>query len=74
MKENRIVFVDYLRIVACFLVMLVPLKPGVSMVDFYKRRLKRVLPPMIALGDRHLGMASQPEYTRYSRQTPLRFS
>ena len=24
MKENRIVFVDYLRVVACFLVMLVP--------------------------------------------------
>lgn len=101
MKENRIVFVDYLRVVACFLVMLVhasenfyaadasglagnvsmlaneqnrfwvafydgtlgrisvplfmlasafllvPLKPGVSMVDFYKRRFKRVLPPMI---------------------------
>ncbi len=101
MKENRIVFVDYLRMVACFLVMLVhasenfyaadasglagnvsmlaneqnrfwvafydgtlgrisvplfmlasafllvPLKPGVSMVDFYKRRFKRVLPPMI---------------------------
>ena len=102
MKENRIVFVDYLRVVACFLVMLVhasenfyaadasglagnvsmlaneqnrfwvafydgtlgrisvplfmlasafllvPLKSGVSMGDFYKRRFKRVLPPMIA--------------------------
>ena len=102
MKENRIVFIDYLRVVACFLVMLVhasenfyaadasglagnvsmlanepnrfwvafydgavgrtcvplfmlasafllvPLKPGVSMGDFYKRRFKRVLPPMIA--------------------------
>ena len=101
MKENRIVFVDYLRVVACFLVMLVhasenfyaadasglagnvsmlvneqnrfwvafydgtlgrisvplfmlasafllvPLKPGVRMVDFYKRRFKRVLTPMI---------------------------
>ena len=102
MKENRIVFVDYLRVVACFLVMLVhasenfyaadasglagnvsmlaneqnrfwvalydgalgrisvplfmlasafllvPLKAGVGMGDFYKRRFKRVLPPMIA--------------------------
>ena len=102
MKENRIVFVDYLRVIACFLVMLVhasenfyaadasglagnvsmlaneqnrfwvafydgtlgrisvplfmlasafllvPLKPGVGMGDFYKRRFKRVLPPMIA--------------------------
>ena len=27
--------------------LLVPLKPGVRMVDFYKRRFKRVLPPMI---------------------------
>lgn len=102
MKENsRIVFVDYIRVIACFLVMLVhasenfyaadasglagnvsmlanesnrfwvafydgflgrisvplfmvvsafllvPVKPGTSMSDFYKRRFKRILPPMI---------------------------
>ena len=101
MKEKRIVFIDYIRVVACFLVMLVhasenfyaadtsglagnvsmlaneqnrfwvafydgaigricvplfmivsafllvPLKPGVSMGDFYKRRFKHILPPMI---------------------------
>jgi len=101
MKENRIVFIDYIRVVACFLVMLVhasenfyaadasglagnvsmlaneqnrlwvamydgalgrtcvplfllvsafllvPVKAGMSMGDFYKRRFKRILPPMI---------------------------
>lgn len=102
MGENkRIVFIDYIRVVACFLVMLVhssenfygsdmstssccmselanesnrfwvafydgflgrisvplfmvvsafllvPMKSGVSMTDFYKRRFKRILPPMI---------------------------
>lgn len=100
-SENRIVFVDWLRVVACFMVMLVhasenfygadssglagnvsmlaneanrfwvsfydgalgrvsvpvfmiisafllvPMKPGVSMTDFYARRLKRILPPML---------------------------
>lgn len=99
-KENHIVFVDYLRVIACFMVMLVhasenfygadasglagnvsmlaneanrfwvafydgfvartcvplfmivsafllaPLKNGVSMGQFYKRRFTRVLPPM----------------------------
>lgn len=99
--KNRIVFVDYIRVVACFLVMLVhssenfygadssglagsasmlanesnrfwvafydgflgrisvplfmivsafllvPVKEGVSMKDFYKRRFLRILPPMI---------------------------
>lgn len=98
---KRIVFVDYIRVIACFLVMLVhasenfygadssglagaasmlanesnrfwvafydgflgrisvplfmivsafllvPLKPGVSMTDFYRRRFGRILPPMI---------------------------
>lgn len=102
MQKERIVFIDYLRIVACFLVMLVhasenfygadssglagnmsmlateqnrfwvafydggvartcvplfmivsafllvPLQPGVSMGQFYRRRFKRILPPMIA--------------------------
>ena len=103
MKQNeRIVFVDYIRVVACFLVMLVhasenfygadpsglagdksmllceanrfwvafydggvartcvplfmvvsafllvPTKPGVTMGEFYKRRFKRILPPMVA--------------------------
>ena len=101
MKENRIGFIDYLRVVACFLVMLVhasenfygadssglagnvsmlanesnrfwvalydgmlgrvsvplfmvvsafllvPVKAGVSMGAFYKRRFTRILPPMI---------------------------
>lgn len=99
--NNRIAFIDYIRVVACFLVMLVhscegfyaaadsgiaspvsmaptsdvrfwvslydgvfgrfsvplfmtvsafllvPLKPGVTMGGFYKRRFKRILPPMI---------------------------
>lgn len=98
--SNRIVFADYLRVTACFLVMLVhasenfyaadasglagnvsmlaneanrfwvafydgfvartcvplfmiisafllvPMKPGVTMLQFYKRRFRRVLPPM----------------------------
>lgn len=97
MNNNyRIVFIDYIRVVACFLVMLVhasenfyclyddvsyvanesnrfwvalydgalgrisvplfmvvsafllvPLKSGTTMTDFYKRRFKRILPPMI---------------------------
>jgi len=101
MEKNRIVFIDYIRVVACFLVMLVhasenfyaadasglagnvsmlaneqnrfwvafydgtvsricvplfmvvsafllvPLKAGVSMSEFYKKRFKRILPPMI---------------------------
>ena len=101
MKEQRIVFIDYLRVVACFLVMLVhasenfygadssglagnvsllateanrfwvafydggvartcvplfmivsafllvPVKAGTSMGDFYRRRFMRILPPMI---------------------------
>ena len=101
MEEERIVFIDYIRVVACFLVMLVhasecfygmsatemagptamlandanrfwvafydgfvartcvplfiivssfllvPMKPGVSMGQFYKRRFTRILPPMI---------------------------
>lgn len=95
MKE-RIVFVDYVRVIACFLVMLVhssecfyctafdtamlasesnrlwvalydggigrisvplfmlisafllvPMKEGTSMTDFYKRRFGRILPPMV---------------------------
>ena len=99
--SKRIVFIDYIRVIACFLVMLVhasesfyagsasglagdeamvpteaarfwvafydgfvartcvplfmivsafllvPLKPGQSMGDFYKRRFKRILPPFI---------------------------
>ena len=99
--SNRIVFADYLRVTACFLVMLVhasenfyaadasglagnvsmlaneanrfwvafydgfvartcvplfmiisafllvPMKPGVTMLQFYKRRFRRVLPPML---------------------------
>ena len=102
MNNNRIVFVDYIRVVACFLVMLVhasenfygadasglagnvsmlaneanrfwvafydgtvartcvplfmvvsafllvPMKPGVTMHQFYKRRFLRILPPFIA--------------------------
>ena len=99
MKEERIVFIDYIRVIACFLVMLVhsseifyiasadgtesmlageanrfwvafydgfigrtcvplfmivsafllvPMKPGVTMGQFYKRRFLRVLPPMLA--------------------------
>lgn len=101
MKE-RVVFVDYIRVIACFLVMLVhasenfyaadasglagnvsllaneanrfwvafydggvartcvplfmmvsafllaPLAPGVGMLEFYKKRFKRILPPFIA--------------------------
>ena len=101
MREERIVFIDYLRIFACFLVMLVhasenfyaadvsglagnlsmlaneqnrfwvafydgalgrisvplfmvvsafllvPVKKSIGMGDFYKRRFKRILPPMI---------------------------
>ena len=101
MKEERIVFIDYLRVVACFLVMLVhasenfygaddsglagnmsmlateanrfwvafydgglgrtavplfmtisafllvPMRPGMSMTDFYRRRFLRILPPMV---------------------------
>ncbi|MGM9700260.1 MAG: acyltransferase [Prevotella sp.] len=100
-KQERIVFVDYIRVVACFLVMLVhasenfyaadasglagnvsmlanesnrfwvafydggvartcvplfmvvsafllvPLRPGVSMGAFYRRRFLRILPPMV---------------------------
>ena len=100
-EKQRIVFVDYIRVVACFLVMLVhasenfygadasglagnmsmlaneanrfwvaffdgglgrtsvplfmtvsafllvPMRPGVSMRDFYKRRFKRIMPPFI---------------------------
>ena len=100
-KSERIVFADYLRMVACFLVMLVhssenfygadssgmagnvsylaneanrfwvafwdggvaracvplfmvlsafllvPMKPGMGMTDFYKRRFKHILPPFI---------------------------
>ena len=103
MREERIVFIDYLRIFACFLVMLVhasenfyaadvsglagnlsmlaneqnrfwvafydgalgrisvplfmvvsafllvPVKKSIGMGDFYKRRFKRILPPMIFL-------------------------
>lgn len=94
--KDRIVFVDYVRVIACFLVMLVhssecfyctsfdtamlasesnrlwvslydggigrisvplfmlisafllvPMKPGTTMVDFYKRRFARILPPMV---------------------------
>jgi len=99
--QNRVVFVDYIRVAACFLVMLVhasenfygadasglagnvsmlandtnrfwvafydgfvartcvplfmvvsafllvPLKPGTGMVDFYVKRARRILPPMI---------------------------
>ncbi len=99
--DTRVVFLDYLRVVACFLVMLVhasenfygadasglagsvsllaneanrfwvsfydgvlgrisvplfmiasayllvPLKPGVTMLQFYKRRFVRILPPML---------------------------
>ena len=102
MKERRIVFIDYIRIVACFLVMLVhasenfyaadasglagnvsllaneanrfwvafydgfvgrtcvplfmivsafllvPMKPGQTMTQFYRRRFTRILPPFIA--------------------------
>lgn len=102
MQKDRIVFIDYIRVVACFLVMLVhasenfygadssglagnvsmlanesnrfwvafydggvartcvplfmvvsafllvPLKPGQSMGEFYRRRFKRILPPMLA--------------------------
>ena len=97
MKEQRIVFIDYIRVIACFLVMLVhssecfysaadgmslvpnessrfwvafydgfiartcvplfiivssfllvPMKPGQTMQDFYKRRFTRILPPFIA--------------------------
>ena len=103
MKQQRIVFIDYIRVIACFLVMLVhaaenfyaaeaasglagnvsmlaneanrfwvafydgflgrvsvplfmivsafllvPLKPGQTMAQFYKRRFLRILPPMIA--------------------------
>ncbi|MCF0198194.1 MAG: acyltransferase [Bacteroidaceae bacterium] len=101
MEKERVYFLDYLRVVACFMVMLVhasenfyganspglasnmsfvanesnrfwvaffdgfvsraavplfmitsayllvPLKSGQSMVEFYKRRFKRILPPMI---------------------------
>lgn len=101
MKQERYVFADYLRVVACFLVMLVhasenfygadssglatntttlaneanrfwvafydggiartcvplfmmlsafllvPMKPGMSMTDFYKRRFKHILPPFL---------------------------
>ncbi len=100
-NENRVLFADYIRVVACFLVMLVhasenfygadssglagnvsclaneanrfwvsfydgglgrisvplfmmvsafllvPMKPGMSMAEFYKKRLLRILPPMI---------------------------
>ena len=100
-QNERIVFVDYIRVIACFLVMLVhasenfygadpsglagdksmllseanrfwvaffdggvartcvplfmvvsafllvPVKPGVTMGEFYKRRFKRILPPMV---------------------------
>lgn len=98
--SNRIVFIDYIRVIACFLVMLVhaserfysggvglatdmsfvpneaarfwvafydgfvartcvplfmivsafllvPMKPGQTMVGFYKRRFTRILPPML---------------------------
>ncbi len=102
MNDKRIVFIDYIRVVACFLVMLVhasenfyaadasglagnvsmlaneqnrfwvalydgalgrisvplfmvvsafllvPVKAGVSMGEFYTKRFKRILPPMIA--------------------------
>jgi len=102
MGKERVVFVDYIRVIACFLVMLVhasenfygadtsglagnmsflannanrfwvafydgtvgricvplfmmvsafllvPLKPGVTMGEFYKKRFKRILPPFIA--------------------------
>jgi len=101
MEKQRVVFVDYIRVIACFLVMLVhasenfygadasgmagnvsmlansanrfwvafydggvgrvcvplfmmvsafllvPLKPGVSMLSFYKKRAVRILPPFI---------------------------
>jgi len=101
-SEDRIVFIDFLRVVACFLVMLVhasenfyaadasglagnvsclaneanrfwvafydgtvartcvplfmivsafllvPMKPGVTMTQFYRKRFLRVIPPMIA--------------------------
>ena len=40
------VCVPLFMLVSAFL--LVPLKPGVGMGDFYKRRFKRILPPMIA--------------------------
>lgn len=100
-NKDRIVFVDYIRVIACFLVMLVhssenfygadnsglagnvsmlaneanrfwvafydggvgrtcvplfmvvsafllvPMKPGVTMTQFYKRRFLRILPPMV---------------------------
>ena len=94
--NKRIVFIDYIRVIACFLVMLVhssenfycwtvdtsmlanesnrlwvaifdgalgrisvplfmvvsafllvPVKAGTTMSDFYKRRFKRILPPML---------------------------
>ena len=94
-NSNRIVFIDYVRVIACFLVMLVhasenfycisadttmlanesnrfwvafydgalgrmsvplfmvvsafllvPVKPNVSMSDFYKHRFKRIIPPL----------------------------
>lgn len=102
MKEQRIVFIDYIRVIACFLVMLVhasenfyaadasglagnvsllanegnrfwvafydgfvgrtcvplfmivsafllvPMKPGQTMMQFYRRRFLRILPPMLA--------------------------
>ena len=102
MKEQRIVFIDYIRVIACFLVMLVhasenfyaadasglagnvsmlaneanrfwvaffdgflgrvcvplfmivsafllvPMKPGQTMQQFYRRRFMRILPPMFA--------------------------
>ena len=101
-EKGRIAFIDYIRVIACFLVMLVhasenfyaadssglagnvsflanesnrfwvafydgfvgrtcvplfmivsafllvPLKPGLSMGEFYKKRFSRILPPMIA--------------------------
>ena len=34
MKENRIVFIDYLRVVACFLVMLVHDIPCIAVLTF----------------------------------------
>ena len=95
-NSNRIVFIDYVRVIACFLVMLVhasenfycisadttmlanesnrfwvafydgalgrmsvplfmvvsafllvPVKPNVSMSDFYKHRFKRIIPPLV---------------------------
>ncbi len=101
LNENRVLFADYIRVVACFMVMLVhasenfygadssglagnvsclaneanrfwvsfydgglgrisvplfimvsafllaPMKPGMSMSEFYKKRMLRILPPMI---------------------------